>query len=171
MTVSSYIMPLILTVFGLGCIFSKKDIQESFISGAKEGITGTFSLMPMLILIMTATSLFQASGACDVLTEYAKEITFLLGIPSELTSLIIVRPLSGSGSTALLSETLNKYGPDSFIGICASVMCASSDTVFYVTALYTSAVGAKSSSRVLPCGIAIMLFGTVLSCLIARLAM
>lgn len=171
MTISSYIMPLILTVFGLACIFSKKDIQGSFISGAKDGIDGTFSLIPILILIMTATSMFKASGACDLLTEWTKGITSLLGIPSELTSLIIVRPLSGSGSTALLSETLNKYGPDSFIGVCASVMCASSDTVFYVTALYTSAAGAKSSSRVLPCAIIVMLFGTVLSCLIARLAM
>ena len=163
-------MPLILGVFGLGCIFSKKDIQQSFISGATEGVSGTFSLIPILVLILTATSMFRASGACDILAKWMQGITSVFGIPSELTSLIIVRPLSGSGSTALLSETLSTYGPDSFVGICASVMCASSDTVFYITALYTSAAGAKSSSRVLPCAIIVMLFGTVLSCLIARFA-
>ena len=169
MTISSYIMPIILGFFGLGCIFGKKDIQESYILGANEGLKGTFSLIPVLVLIMTATSMFRASGACDILTEYLKGFTSLLGIPSELTSLIIIRPLSGSGSTALLTDTFDKYGPDSFIGICASIMCASSDTVFYVTALYTSAVGAKGSSRVLPCALIVMLIGTVLSCLIARL--
>jgi spore maturation protein B len=161
-------MPLILGLFGLGCIFGKKDIQEHFISGANDGVKGTFSLIPILVLIMTSTSMFYESGACDYLSHWAEDLTSLLGIPSELTSLIIIRPLSGSGSTALLTETLEKYGPDSLIGVSASIMCASSDTVFYITALYTSAAGVKSGSRVLLCALSVMLIGTVLSCLIAR---
>ena len=170
MTVSEYIMPLILGIFGLGCIFSKKDIQGSYIAGANEGLKGTFSLIPILVLIMSATSMFSASGACDYLSHWTEGFFSLLGIPSELTSLIIIRPLSGSGSTALLTETLEKYGPDSFIGVCASIMCASSDTVFYITALYTSAAGVKGGFKILPRAIAVMLIGTVLSCLIARIA-
>ena len=69
MTISTYIMPIILGFFGLGCIFGKKDIQESYILGANEGLKGTFSLIPILVLIMTATSMFRASGACDILTD------------------------------------------------------------------------------------------------------
>lgn len=168
MTVSNYIMPLILGIFGLGCIFSKKDVQSGFISGAKEGITGSFSLIPILVLLMTSVAMFNASGACDMLCSLIGGLTEKLGIPSELTPLIIIRPLSGSGSTALLSEVLEKYGADSFIGNCASIMCASSDTVFYVTALYMSSAGVKNTRYTIPCAIAVMLLGTLLSCLLAR---
>ena len=169
MIISNYVMPVILGVFGLCCIFSKKDLQSGFITGAKEGLNGAFSLIPILVLIMTSVSMFNASGASDILTKLISGFTNKLGIPPELTPLIIVRPLSGSGSTALLSEVLEKYGPDSFIGNCASIMCASSDTVFYVTALYMSSADVKGTRYTIPCAVAVMLLGTVLSCILARI--
>ena len=166
MNFSSLIFPVILSAFALYVVFSKKEVQNGFISGAKEGLNGAFSLIPTLVLLLTAVSMFSASGASEPLGKLLSPILNKVGVPSELAPLLIVRPLSGSGATALLTDVFEKHGPDSFIGKCASVISGSSDTVFYVTALYMSGAGATKSRYTLPCAIAVMLFGTVLSCLI-----
>lgn len=169
MSFSDIILPLLLVLFGLACLLSKKDTGTLFIEGASEGIRSAFSILPPLVLLMTATSMFSASGASELLTKLLSPVFDMIGVPSELTPLLIVRPLSGSGSTALLSDALNTYGPDSYIGRCASIISASSDTVFYVTALYMSGAGVKKTRYTIPCALAVMVFGTVMSCLLARL--
>lgn len=169
MTFSDLIFPLILTLFGCYCVFSKKEVMPSFIEGANDGIKSAFSILPGLVLLMSAISMFSASGASDLLSELISPVISRLGIPSELAPLLIVRPLSGSGSTALLTDIFDKYGADSIIGKCASVLSGSSDTVFYVTALYMSGAGVKNARYTLPLAITVMLFGTVLSCLLAKL--
>lgn len=168
MNASALILPIILSAFSLFCIFSKNDTQNSFISGAKEGLNSAFSLIPTLVLLLTAVSMFSASGAAELLAKFLSPILSKVGVPSELAPLLIVRPLSGSGATALLTDVFEKHGPDSFIGICASVISGSSDTVFYVTALYMSGAGATKSRYTLPCAIAVMILGIVLSCLLVR---
>lgn len=168
MSASALILPIILSVFSLFCIFSKNDIQNSFILGAKEGLNGAFSLIPTLVLLLTAVSMFSASGAAELLAKLLSPVLNKVGVPSELAPLLIVRPLSGSGATALLTDVFEKHGPDSFIGICASVISGSSDTVFYVTALYMSGAGATKSRYTLPCAIAVMIIGILLSCVLVR---
>lgn len=169
MNFSSLILPIILSLFAIYVIFSKKDAQNVFLLGAKEGLNGAFSLIPTLVLLLTSVSMFSASGASDLLSEVLSPILNKVGVPSDLAPLLIVRPLSGSGATALLTDVFEARGPDSFIGKCASVISGSSDTIFYVTALYMSGAGATKSRYTLPCAIAVMLFGTVLSCLIVRI--
>ncbi|MBE6583082.1 MAG: spore maturation protein [Ruminococcaceae bacterium] len=169
MNASALILPIILSAFSLFCVFSKNDTQNGFISGAKEGLNGAFSLIPTLVLLLTAVSMFSASGAAELLAKLLSPVLNKVGVPSELAPLLIVRPLSGSGATALLTDVFEKHGPDSFIGICASVISGSSDTVFYVTALYMSGAGATKSRYTLPCAIAVMIFGILLSCLIVRI--
>ena len=169
MNFSSLILPIILSLFALYAVFSKKDTQNSFISGANEGLKSAFSLIPTLVLLLTAVSMFSASGASEILGKLLSPVLARIGVPSELAPLLIVRPLSGSGATALLTDVFEKHGADSFVGLCASVISGSSDTVFYVTALYMSGAGATKSRYTLPCAIAVMLFGTVLSCLVVRL--
>ncbi len=168
MNASNLILPLILSVFALFCLFSKKDTQNSFILGAKEGLNSSFALIPTLVLLLTAVSMFSASGAAELIAIPLSPILRKVGVPSELAPLLIVRPLSGSGATALLTDVFEKHGPDSFIGICASVISGSSDTVFYVTALYMSGAGATKSRYTLPCAIAVMIFGIILSCVLVR---
>ncbi len=168
MNASALMLPIILSAFSLLCLFSKNDTQNWFISGAKEGLNGAFSLIPTLVLLLTAVSMFSASGASELLSKLLSPILNKVGVPSELAPLLIVRPLSGSGATALLTDVFETHGPDSFIGICASVISGSSDTVFYVTALYMSGAGATKSRYTLPCAIAVMLFGIILSCLVVR---
>lgn len=168
MSLQGYVMPIILGLFGLGCLLSKKDIQASFLRGADEGLRGAFSLITILVPLMTAVSVFNASGASDILTQILAPVLKLLRIPHELSPLLIVRPVSGSGSTAVLSDILTKYGPDSFVGLCASVICASSDTVLYIVSLYMSAAGVKSGRYALPAALTVSAFGTVLSCILVR---
>ncbi len=169
MNVSSLIIPFILLLFGTACLFSKKDLNQSFIEGAKDGIENTVSLLPSLILLLSAISMFTASGASNLIAEAISPLFEKIGVPGELVPLLIVRPLSGSSSTALLTDLFEKYGPDSFIGICASVMSGSSDTIFYVTATYLAAAGIKKSKHLLPCAVTVMLLGIILSCLLPKL--
>jgi spore maturation protein B len=112
--------------------------------------------------------MFTASGAAELLSKLLYPILNKVGVPSELAPLLIVRPLSGSGATALLTDVFEKHSPDSFIGLCASVISGSSDTVFYVTALYMSGADATKSRYALPCAIVIMIIGILLSCILVR---
>lgn len=169
MKISDLILPLLLTLFGIGCIVSKKDTASAFSEGAGEGIKTAFSIIPTLVLLMTAISMFSASGCAKIVSDALSPVFEKLGVPSELVPLIVIRPLSGSASTALLTDIFDTYGPDSFISRCASVLSASSDTVFYVTALYMSSAGVKKTRYLLPCAISVMILGVFLSCLLSRL--
>lgn len=168
MSFSFLILPIILSLFALHAVFSKSDTQTWFVSGANEGLKSAFALIPTLVLLLTAVSMFTASGAAELLSKLLSPVLNKVGVPSELAPLLIVRPLSGSGATALLTDVFEKHGPDSFIGLCASVISGSSDTVFYVTALYMSGAGATRSSYTLPCAIAVMMIGILLSCVLVR---
>ena len=166
MSIQAYILPLILGAFGLYCSFSKNDLQGAFLEGGREGVSGAFALIPTLVIMMTAVSMFNASGASEILTKLVSPILEFAGIPKELSPLLIIRPLSGSGSTAVLSDILEKYGADSRIGQISSVLCASSDTVFYVVTLYMSSVKIKQTRHALPVALAVSVLGAVLSSVI-----
>ena len=166
--VSHIIIPLLLALMGLACAFSKKDLPGAFLTGAKDGLSSAVGLLPTLVLLMTAVSIFSASGAPELLSEFLAPLMTKLGIPPELTPLLVVRPLSGSGATALLSNIYETYGPDSFAAKCASVLSASSDTLLYVTAVYLSAAGVKKSRQTVPAALLVMMLGIVLSCFLVR---
>lgn len=167
--ISALIIPLILAAFGLCLAFSKKDLTGKFLEGAKEGLSSGIGLLPTLVLLMTAVAMFSASGAAEWLAGLLQPIMHKLGVPSELTPLLIIRPISGSASTALLSELFEKYGADSVVGRCASVLMASSDTLFYVVAVYMSAAGVKKSRHTLLSAFFVMLLSIFLSCFLVRL--
>ncbi len=165
---SCYIIPTLLTLFGIACIFSKKDSQSAFLQGAKEGFNSGIGLIPSIVILMTAVCMFSASGAADALAEFIAPLTAKLGIPSDLISLLIIRPISGSGSTALLNDIFEKSGPDSLSAKCASVLMASSDTLIYVITVYMSAAGIRKTRHTVPCALIVMLLGIFLSCLTVR---
>ena len=166
---SHLLMPAILALFGLGCLLSRKDLSGAFLTGAKGGLHSAIGLLPTLVILLTAVAMFSASGAPQLLGELLSPLLDRLGIPAELATLLLVRPFSGSGSTALLTEIYETYGPDSFPAKCASVLTASSDTLVYVIAVYLSAAGVKRSRHTVPAALAVMLLGIVLSCLLVRM--
>lgn len=163
---SSLLLPSIFAIFGLYAMLSKRDLSSSFLEGARDGMKSAFSLLPTLTLLLSAVSMFSASGATELLSEWLSPLLSKCGIPAELTPLFLVRPLSGSGSTALLTDLYETHGPDSFVSKCASVLTASSDTVVYVIAVYMSAANVKKTRHALPAALLTMLFGIVLSSLL-----
>ena len=123
--------------------FSKKDLFSEFTSGAAEGMKTAVGLLPTLVALLSAIAMFNSSGASNALAEYLSPVADRIGIPSEIIPLILVRPLSGGASTALIADIFKKYGADSFAGRCASVIAGSSDTLLYIISVYFGAVGVK----------------------------
>ena len=167
MILASLALPLLFALFGLLFTVSRQDLTTAFREGATEGLHTAFGLLPTLVMLMTAVSMFSASGAPEYLATWLTPILSKIGIPPELTPLILIRPLSGSGSTALLTQLYETYGADSDVAFCASVLTASSDTLLYVVAVYLS--GVKKTRHTLLSAFLVMLLGIVLSCLFSRL--
>lgn len=118
----------------------KVKVYEAFIEGAGEGFQTAIRILPCLVAMLVAISVFRASGAMDACVAFLAPALDILGIPSELVPLAIMRPLSGSGSLGLATELLNTYGPDSLVGKIASTVLASTDTTFYVLTVYFGAI-------------------------------
>lgn len=164
---SAYVLPAFIALnFLIGAI-RRVPLFDAFIEGAKEAFTLAVNIFPYLAAVLIAVSLFKESGLSLLLAKAAKPVLGFLGIPAELTELIVVRPMSGSGSIGLLSEVYRLYGADSYPARAASVIVGSSETVFYVAALYGGGRVKKYKGA-----IAIALFatfaGTVISCLLCR---
>ena len=167
--ISALFLPVFLLLISLVMITSKRDILSDFTEGSKQGIKTCVDLLPTFILLICGTAMFNASGAADYLGELLTPILGRIGIPAELSPLLIVRPISGGASNAIIESILSEHGPDSFQGRVASVMAGSSDTIIYIAATYFSSVKTKKMGYTLPVCFAVMLFCAVFSCLICRI--
>ena len=142
------------------CAFVKKvNAYGSFIQGAKEAVPLAVSLFPFVAAVIIAVELMRASGLYNVFNFVFSPLLKLLGIPEELSQLALLRPFSGSGSLALLNDVFTAYGPDSYVGRCASVMFGSTETVFYIATVYFSGtkvrkLGGASAIALACCGLA-----------------
>ena len=166
----SFIMvPLVLCIASVPILFSKKPLFDDFVEGARGGLESGVRLLPALVGLMTAIAMFSASGAMDIIANVLQAPLSLLGIPSELVSLLVIRPVSGSGSTALAAQIFADHGVDSFIGMLASVIMASSDTVIYISAVYFSSAGVRKTRHALPAAFITMIFTMVLAGVVVRL--
>jgi len=151
--VSNLAIPLLIIVFvGYGAI-KKVKVYESFVEGAKEGFNIAVKIIPYLVAMLIAIGIFRAGGGMDWLILFLQPLTNLIGLPAEALPMALMRPLSGSGSLGIMSENLAVYGPDSFIGILVSTFYGSTETTFYVLALYFGAVNIKNTRHALPVGL------------------
>ncbi|MDD4110529.1 MAG: spore maturation protein [Clostridia bacterium] len=139
-----------------------------FVNGAKGAIDLVISIFPYIVAIMIAVALLRVSGITDLLTQWLAPAFNFLGIPTEVTELVLLRPFTGSGSFALLSEIYTQYGVDSYISRCASVIMGSSETVFYVATVYFSQTKVKRLLYAIPCALIASLVAAVISCLLCR---
>jgi len=162
-------MPLVVLAVGVIMLFGKHDYFAAFCAGAKDGLKTAVGLLPTLSALIVATSMLHASGAVDRLANLLAPAANAIGIPSEILPLLVTRPFSGSASTASYTELLARVGPDSFAGLCASVIFGSSDTVVYIISVYFSSVGIRRSGSAFPCAFAVMLFCVFFSCFLCRL--
>lgn len=138
---SVWAIPAILLIVPVIGYVRRVKVYEAFIEGAGEGFHTAIRILPCLVAMLIAISIFRASGAMDACVAWLKPLLTVLGVPPDLVPLAIMRPLSGSGSLGLATELLNTYGPDSLIGRIASTVLASTDTTFYVLTVYFGAIG------------------------------
>ncbi len=163
MTYFALIVPLVFLLSFLFAFFKKVRVYDSFTEGVKGAIPLVLSIFPYLVSVTLLTKLLEASGLNERIAWALRPVFSFFSVPEELAPLILVKPLSGSGALAVLSELLQTYGVDSFIGRCACVVYGSSETVFYIGAVYFAGIKRKT----LPSAIAIALFSYLLSVVFA----
>ncbi len=151
---SVFIIPLMLVGFPLYGLYKRVPVYESFVEGAKEGFQVAVRIIPYLDAILFAIAMFRASGAMEALTRALDPVLGLFGFPAELLPMAIIRSLSGSGSAALVVDMINQYGEDSILVKMAAVMFGSTETTFYVIAVYFGAVNIKKTRHAVPAGLA-----------------
>ncbi|SJZ31155.1 spore maturation protein [Selenihalanaerobacter shriftii] len=167
--ISEWAIPVIvLTIIGYA-YFKKVNVYEVFTDGAVEGFTTVIKIIPYLIAMLMAISIFRASGALEVLLNFLQPILEALGIPREIVPLGLVRPLSGTGSLGLVTELIQQYGPDSFIGRLASTVQGSTETTFYIVAVYFGAVGIRNTRYAIIAGLIADIVGFLAAIYITKL--
>jgi spore maturation protein B len=150
---SVFVLPLILVGFPVYGLVKGVPVYESFVEGAKEGFQVAVRIIPYLVAILFAIAMFRASGAMDFLVDALNPVLALVGFPAEVLPMAIIRPLTGSGSAALVADMINQYGEDSIFVKMAAVMFGSTETTFYVIAVYFGAVNIKRTRHALPAGL------------------
>ncbi len=151
--ISLYAIPVMIVGIVLFGFAKKVNVYEAFTDGAKEGFTTAVTIIPFLVGMLVAIGVFRASGALDLITNALAPITGLIGMPGEVIPMALIRPLSGGGASGVMNELFTTYGPDSLIGRMASVMNGSTETTFYVLAVYFGSVGIKKSRHALSAGL------------------
>lgn len=147
---SRMLIPLIVSyVVGFG-ILSNRPVFEDFLAGAKEGIKIVADVLPTLIGLMTAVGVLRASGFLDALGSWLAVPASWIGIPAPLIPLVLIRMVSNSAATGLALDIFSRYGPDSFLGMAASVIMSSTETVFYCISIYFGSVRITKTRYVLP---------------------
>lgn len=163
------LVPLVLLVLSAAALTKKENVYAILAEGAGEGLKMLASILPPLVILLTAVSMLRASGAVDLLTQAAAPVTDAVGIPSEVLPLMLVRPLSGSAALGMFSDLLRQYGADSLIGRTAAIMLGSTETTFYTICVYFGAAKVKKTRYAIPAALCADLTGFVVAALTARL--
>ncbi|WP_080241421.1 nucleoside recognition domain-containing protein [Spirosoma rigui] len=158
------VLMLIVVSFLLGAMRKKVDIFDAFIEGAKGGFETSVRIIPYLVGMLVAIGAFRTSGAMDYVIDGLKFLFSLTGLNTEFTDALpvaLMRPLSGSGSRALMIDAMKQFGPDSFVGRLACMFQGAADTTFYIVALYFGSVGIRNSRYAIPFGLFADLMGVI----------
>jgi spore maturation protein B len=167
---AKFIIPALLVGIPLYALAARKvNVYEVFVVGAKDGFTIAIRIIPYLVAILVAVGMFRASGALDVLLSLLSPLLHFIGFPPENLPLALMRPLSGSGSLGLLTDLVNEYGADSMQAKIGATMFGSSETTFYVVAVYFGSVGIMRSRHAIPAGLIADAVGAVTAVYICQL--
>ena len=142
---SDYCIPLLLFYMIAYGLLTKTDIYKEFTEGAKDGFQVTLGILPTLIGLMTGVGMLRASGFLEMLSELLKPVAEVLLFPAELVPLVVVKMFSSSAATGLVLDIFKEFGPDSYLGKVTSLICSSTETVFYTMSVYFMAAGVKKT--------------------------
>lgn len=164
-----FVLPAIIIGFPLYGLYRRVPVYEEFVTGAKEGFQVAVNIIPYLVAILFAVAMFRASGAMDFFVEALRPLLEPIGVPPEVLPMAITRPLTGSGSAGIMLDLIGRYGEDSLIVKMAATMFGSSETTFYVIAVYFGAVNIRKTRHAVPVGVMADMVGVLLSVYVVRL--
>lgn len=167
--VAVWLVPLLIAAAVIGSLRMRVNLFDRFIEGAREGFAISVRLIPYLVAMLVAISLFQESGAMEILARGLAPLLERLKIPAEVLPLAVMRPLSGSASLAIGADIMSRQGADTLIGRIASTMIGSTETTLYILTVYFGAVGVYRSRHALPTGLLADLGGFVAAVIVCRL--
>ena len=168
MKIENYIIPAFIVIIIFSCFKNKVNIYDAVIAGAESGIMTIKTILPTMIIILTAVYMLRASGLLDALITLFEPIFIRIGVPAEILPMVLLRPVSGSGSFGLLTDYYTSFGVDSRIGRLVSVIMGSTETTFYTIAVYYSGTGIKNLKRVIPCALVGDLVCIIAACITVK---
>jgi spore maturation protein SpmA len=167
--ISLLAIPFLLAFFPLYAALRSVPVYEEFVEGAKEGIQVALRIIPFLVAILAAVGMFRAAGGINLLSQALDPVFQKVGFPSELLPLVFMRPLSGSGTMGIFTELIGTHGPDSLIARMAGTIMGSTETTFYVVAVYFGSVATRRTRHAVPAGLLADLAGVIASVIVCRI--
>ncbi len=164
-----YIVPLLLLACALAALRKRENAYDLLLGGAAEGLKLLVSILPALILLLTAVTMLRASGAMEIISAALAPVFQFFGIPPETAMLVLVRPISGSAALAVGADLMTEYGVDSLIGRTVAVMLGSTETTFYTVSVYFGAAGIKKTRYAIPAALMADFVGFFMAALTVRL--
>lgn len=165
----NYVVPLLLVAVLVTGLCKRVNVYDSFVLGARKSFDLSLSVFPYLAAIFIMVNVLHASGADVWITKLLAPPFECIGIPREVVQLVLLRPFSGSGSLAILTDVYNAYGVDSYVGRCASVIMGSSETVFYVASVYFADTKVRKTGWAIPIALLCNFLGAIAACLLCRI--
>lgn len=165
---SDYLVPGLLAVICIAALRKRENAYDLLLGGAADGLKLLVTLIPTLILLLTAVTMLRASGAMEWISRLLSPVFSFFGIPPETAMLVLIRPFSGSAALAIGAELMAAYGADSLIGRTAAIMLGSTETTFYAVSVYFGAAGIKKTRYTIPAALIADLTGFVMASLTAR---
>ena len=163
-----YIVPLILLISCSMALKKKERTYDLLLSGAEDGLKLLLTLIPTLVLLLTAVSMLRSSGFMDLLIRFTQPVFHFMGIPPETAMLVLIRPISGSAALAVGSELMATYGVNSEIGRTAAIMLGSTETTFYTISVYFGASGIKKTRYTVPAALIADMTGFLMASITAK---
>ena len=163
------IIPLLFILSFLFAVYRKVRVYDSFTDGMKGAIPLILSIFPYIAAVTVFCQLLEVSGLEDKLTEWIAPLFSFTGVPEEIAQLFLMKPLSGGGSIAVLTQILERYGVDSYIGRCACVVYGTSDTIFYIGALYFAGLKRKKMTTALFISLFSYIMAVIFACFLCRI--
>lgn len=168
--ISDYLIASFLLMIILFAASKRIDVFKSFVEGVKDGLRISIRIFPNVFALIVAVELFTKTGVLDILQKLFSPVLSFLGIYKEAVGLIVIKPFSGSSSFAVLRDIFEKYGVDSEIGIYSSIICASTETLFYVITTYLAATNVKKTKYLIPVAIAVDFLVLIIAAMVVRMS-
>lgn len=162
------IIPILIISIVIYGILKGVRVYECFVEGAKDGLRICLRIFPYLLAMLIAVAVFRESGALDYFTAAAAPIVKIIGLPSEIVPLVLIKPLSGSGALGVFTDIIKNYGPDTYIGVTASILMGSTETIFYTLTVYYGAVGVKKIRHTLWAALFADMTAIIMAVMLAR---